>query len=59
MNKKLNTNYCNQTNLPCYVNAQHWYFINALNKVKVEKNPQRKAYYSSIVNYYTNGRINQ
>ena len=58
MNKKLNTNYCNKTNLPCYVNAQHWYFVNALNKIKTVKNPQRRAYYSRIISYYTSGRIN-
>ena len=34
---KTNTNYCNKTNLPCYQNAQHWYYINALNKVKTIK----------------------
>lgn len=52
-----NTNFCNKTNLPCYRNAQHWRFINALNKAKNAKNPKVKAYYLSIVNYYTNYKI--
>jgi hypothetical protein len=53
---KTNTNYCNKTNLPCYRNAQHWYYINALNKVKSVKNPKLRAYYYSIVLYYTNNK---
>ena len=58
---KTNTNYCNKTDLPCYRNAQHWYYVNALNKVKTIKNHKLRAYYLSIVNYYTNNnyrRIN-
>ena len=42
MNNKTNTNYCNQTNLPCYINALRWYFVNALNKIKITKNKQKK-----------------
>lgn len=56
MAKKVN--YCNQTNLPCYQNSQHWYYINALKKSKTTKNITLRNYYLSIVKYYTNGRIN-
>lgn len=58
MNNKTNTNFCNQTNLPCYINAQRWYFVNALNKINITKNKQKKKYYSNIISYYTSGRIN-
>ena len=56
MAKKVN--YCNQTNLPCYQNSQHWYYINALKKSKTTKNITLRNYYLSVVKYYTNGRIN-
>lgn len=47
--------YVTQRNTPCNTNAQQWYFINALNKVKTVKDPIQKAYYQTIVNYYLNG----
>ena len=50
-------NYCNQTNLSCYQNAQHWYFIRALKNYKAAKTNAQKRYYLSIVNYYTNNKI--
>jgi hypothetical protein len=50
-------NYCNQTNLSCYQNAQHWYYIRALKKYKSAKTNAEKRYYLSIVNYYTNNKM--
>ena len=50
-------NYCNQTNLPCYQNAQHWYYIRALKKYNAAKNTNQKRYYLSIIQYYTNNKV--
>lgn len=51
-------NYQTQRNIPCYENAQKWYFINALEKMKSVKNLALKAHYKAIANYYLNGNVN-
>ncbi len=51
-------NYQTERNIPCYENAQKWYFINALEKMKSVKNPVLKAHYRAIANYYLNGNVN-
>jgi hypothetical protein len=55
MSKKFS--YATQTNTSCNQNSQLWYYVNAVNKYKIEKNPIKKAYYYSIINYYLNGNI--
>jgi predicted glycosyltransferase involved in capsule biosynthesis len=47
--------YCNQKNTPCNINAQRWYLVNAMNKLKTTKNPILKRKYYDIVNYYLSG----
>ena len=49
-------NYAKQRNLQCYQNAQQWYYVNALNKVKNSKNPNIVNKNRIIVAYYSNGR---
>jgi len=51
-------NYQTERNIPCYENAQKWYFINALEKMKSAKNPVVRAHYRAIANYYLNGNVN-
>ena len=53
MIKKIN--YATQRNIPCYQNAQRWYMINAIQKVKKSKNVMERQYYYNIANYYLNG----
>ena len=50
-----NFNYCKQRNIPCYQNAQRWYMINSIQKLKKSQNPMEKQYYYKIANYYLNG----
>ena len=54
-------NNCNKRNslcnTPCNTNAQLWYFVNAMNKVKTTKNPVEKQKYLIIVNYYLNNKL--
>ena len=47
----------NRRNTPCNKNAQLWYFVNAMNKVKTTKNPLEKQKYLAIVNYYLNNKL--
>jgi hypothetical protein len=50
-------NYAKQRNLQCYQNAQHWYYVNALNNLKNPKNSPAVLHKNKlIVEYYTNGR---
>ena len=50
-------NYAKQRNLPCYQNAQQWYYVNALNNLKnPKKSPSIIHKNKLIVAYYTNGR---
>lgn len=37
----------------CNQNSQRWYFVNAINSVKKNKNIRSKQYF--IANYYLNG----
>jgi hypothetical protein len=53
MNKKFS--YATQRNIPCNQNAQRWYMINSIQKLKIAKNPVSKQYYYKIANYYLNG----
>ena len=46
-------NYCTKTNLPCYVNAQRWYYVKALNNYKKAKNQNYKNRQKAIIQYYT------
>ena len=55
-NKLLKINYAKQRNLECYQNAQQWYYVNAINKVKTAKNPLIVKKYKIIVDYYSNGK---
>jgi hypothetical protein len=48
-------NYCTKTNLPCYVNAQRWYYVRALNNYKKAKNQNYKNRQKAIIQYYTSG----
>lgn len=50
MNKKNQINSCN-------VNAQRWYYANAMNKYKNSKNPIEKDKQAVILNYYLNGNL--
>jgi len=49
-------NYCTQRNLPCYQNAQRWYYVNSLQKSK-SPNPLIRRRYLALARYYTNGKI--
>ena len=40
---------------PCNVNAQLWYFTNAMQQVKNTKNPYIKRQQMAILKYYLNG----
>jgi len=50
--------YATQTTTPCNINAQRWYFVNAMKKAKTGSTPAIRAYYATIANYYLNGNIN-
>lgn len=52
---KKNFSYATQRNIPCNQNAQKWYMINSIQKLKTVKNPYLKQYYYTIANYYLNG----
>ena len=47
--------YATQRNIPCKENAQKWYLFNTIQKYNNTKNPYKKTYYYSIINYYMNG----
>ena len=51
MNKQ--QNYCTKTNLQCYVNAQRWYYVRALNNYKKATNQNYKNRQKAIIQYYT------
>jgi hypothetical protein len=50
--------YETQRTTPCNINAQKWYFFNAMKKSKVGSTPAIRSYYKGIANYYLNGNIN-
>ena len=47
--------YATQRNIPCNQNAQKWYMINSIQKIKTAKIPIVKQHYYTIANYYLNG----
>jgi hypothetical protein len=48
--------YCTQKNTPCNINAQRWYMVSSMNKLKKATNIASKKKYYDIVNYYMSGR---
>ena len=50
-------NYCSKRNTQCNINAQLWYFVNAMNKSKTSKNPIITIRQSIIASYYLNSKI--
>ena len=51
--------YATQRNTSCNQNAQLWYYVNAYQKMNSSKDPIKKKYYASIVNYYLNGNLSK